>query len=161
VRGALARVRSAPLTAAIVILWCAGAWAGDRVVIEIGTVLATNSSKHFDSQLASMRHQLENLFRYTSYELVKQEDRDVGCGDPAHFEIPGGRHLRVMPKEARADGVSLNVRLLKNSHVLMDTDFTLGNRGTIMVGGPRYEDGVLIIWIGARPGQRPEHSPGS
>lgn len=133
--------------------------AQERVVLEIGTVLATNSSDHFDAQLASMREQLERLFRYSSYQLVKQEVSDVSCGKPASFEIPGGRRLRVMPKEARAGRVSLNVVLMKNSHVLMNTDLSLGNRGMIMVGGPRYENGVLIIWIGARRTEGPSPSP--
>jgi hypothetical protein len=124
--------------------------AQERVALEVGTVLATNSRKHFDAQLASMRDQLERLFRYTSYQLVKQEQSDVSCGKPASFDIPGGRRLRVMPKQARGGRVSLNVALMKDSHVLMNTDLTLGKRGLIMVGGPRYENGVLIIWIGAR-----------
>ncbi|MEW6268560.1 MAG: hypothetical protein AB1689_04590 [Thermodesulfobacteriota bacterium] len=126
------------------------ATAQERVSLEVGTVLATNSRTHFDAQLAGMRTQLERLFRYSSYQLVKQEQSDVSCGKPASFEIPGGRRLRVMPKQARGGRVSLNLALMKDSHVLMNTDLTLGKRGLIMVGGPRYENGVLIIWIGAR-----------
>ncbi len=119
-------------------------------MLEIGTVLATNSGTHVDAQLASMQNQLQRLFHYSSYQLVKQEVSDVRCGKPASFEIPGGRKLRVMPKTADGGRVALNVALLKQSHVLMNTDLTLGDRGLIMVGGPRYENGVLIIWIGAR-----------
>lgn len=124
--------------------------AEERVALEVGTVLATNASSHFDAQLTSIRGQLERLFQYTSYRLVKQETSDVSCGKPASFEIPGGRHLQVMAKDTRGGRVSLNVALVKDRHVLMRTDLTLGKRGTIMVGGPRYEDGVLIIWIGAK-----------
>lgn len=124
--------------------------AQERVALEVGTVLATNGSTHIDAQLASVRGQLERLFQYTSYRLVKQEKSDVSCGNPASFEIPGGRHLQVMAKDTRGGRVSLNVALMKDRHVLMRTDLTLGKRGTIMVGGPRYENGVLIIWIGAK-----------
>lgn len=124
--------------------------AQERVALEVGTVLATNSSTHMDAQLASVRGQLERLFQYSSYRLVKQEKSDVSCGKPASFEIPGGRHLQVMAKDTRGGRVSLNVALMKDRHVLMRTDLTLGKRGTIMVGGPRYENGVLIIWIAAK-----------
>jgi hypothetical protein len=142
--------RAMPLAAVVLLLAPPVGLAADRVVVQIGTVLATNTGHNFDSHLAAMRQQFENLFRYTSYQLVKQESRDVGWGDPASFEIPGGRYLRVVPKAARNDRLSLNVTLLQDSRLLIDTDFTLPNHGTIMVGGPRYQEGVLIIWIGAR-----------
>jgi len=133
--------------------------AQDRVALEVGTVLATNSSKHIDAQLASVRGQLERLFQYSSYRLVRHETSDVSCGKPASFEIPGGRHLQVMAKDTRGGRVALNVALVKDRHVLMRTDLTLGKRGTIMVGGPRYEDGVLIIWIGAKRTSSASPSP--
>ncbi len=144
--------RLVPVVAALSVLPLA-AFAQERVALEVGTVLATSSSTHIDAQLATVRGQLERLFvnkGYTSYRLVKQEKSEVSCGNPATFEIPGGRHLQVMAKDTRGGRVSLNVALMKDRHTLMRTDLTLGKRGTIMVGGPRYEDGVLIIWIGAR-----------
>jgi hypothetical protein len=140
-----------PLATALTLLSLAVvARAEDTVVLEVGTVLATNASSQIDAELASIRGQLERLFQYSSYRLVKQEQSDVSCGKPATFEIPGGRQLLVMAKDARGGRVALNVALLNDRHVLMRTDLSLGKRGTIMVGGPRYEDGVLIIWIGAR-----------
>ena len=144
--------RLVPVLAALSVLPLA-AYAQERVALEVGTVLATSSGTHVDAQLASVRGQLERLFQekgYTSYRLVRQETSEVSCGKPASFEIPGGRHLQVMAKDTRGGRVSLNVALVKDRHTLMRTDLTLGKRGTIMVGGPRYEDGVLIIWIGAR-----------
>jgi len=124
--------------------------AGDRVIIQMGTVRATNTREYFDAQLASMRRQFQNLFRFTSYQLLKEENRSVGWGDLAGFDVPGGRYLQVVPKSESNDRVSLNVRLLQDSRLLINTDFTLRNQGTILVGGPRDEEGVLIIWIGAR-----------
>jgi hypothetical protein len=143
-------------------LAAAPAFAGehDRVVLQIGTVLATNTGDHFDSQLATLRPQLESMFRYSSYSLVRREDRDVTWGSPVIFDIPGGRSLRVMPKSVRGGRVSLNVMLVQDTRVLMDTDLTLRSKATVMVGGPRHGDGVLIIWIGARPvGERSEGIP--
>lgn len=141
-----------PVVAALSVLPIA-AFGQERVALEVGTVLATSTSVHIDAQLSTVRGQLERLFvdkGYTSYRLVKQEKSEVSCGNPATFEIPGGRHLQVMAKDTRGGRVSLNLALMKDRHTLMRTDLTLGKRGTIMVGGPRYEDGVLIIWIGAK-----------
>ncbi len=137
------------LAAAMGFAEAAPAAAGEQVQVQVGTVYATNSGEHFDQGLEAMRKQLERLFRYSSYKLVKRESRDVGWGDPVNVELPGGRFLRVLPKSAGGERVSLDVMLRKNQHVLMDTEFTVRPHGTVMVGGPRHEDGVLIIWIGA------------
>jgi len=151
------RVAGRPKVASVLLLGLAGvlvfapaARAGDRVIIQMGTVRATNTGAYFDDQLASMRRQFQNLFHFTSYQLLKEENRSVGCGDLAGFDVPGGRYLQVVPKSVNDDRVSLNVRLLQESRLLINTDFTLRNRGTILVGGPRDQEGVLIIWIGAR-----------
>jgi hypothetical protein len=149
-----------PVAAVLAVLpFALTARAQDTVALEVGTVLANNASTQIDAELASIRGQLERLFQYSSYRLMKQEQSDVSCGKPASFEIPGGRHLQVMAKDARGGRVSLNVALVKDRHVLMRTDLTLGKRGMIMVGGPRYENGVLIIWIGARRSNAPGVAP--
>lgn len=148
--GARGRARFAlALVASMGFSTASSAAAGEQVQVQVGTVYATNSGEHFDQGLEAMRSQLERLFRYRSYRLVKRESRDVGWGDPVTVELPGGRFLRVMPKSAGGERVSLDVMLRKNQHVLMDTEFTVRPNGTVMVGGPRHEDGVLIIWIGA------------
>jgi len=158
-RGRAARGLVRVATVLAVLPFAFAAWAQDTVALEVGTVLATNSSSQIDEELASIRGQLERLFQYSSYRLMKQEQSDVSCGKPASFEIPGGRHLLVMAKDTRGGRVSLNVALMKERRVLMRTDLTLGKRGTIMVGGPRYENGVLIIWIGARRTNAPSTAP--
>lgn len=135
--------------------------AEERVHVQVGTVFASNTGDQVDTRLESMHGQLQRVFRYTSYRLVSKDARDVSWGDPVDVALPGGRFLRVMPKSAGRDRVSLDVMLRKRSRVLMDTEFTVRPNGTVMVGGPRHEDGVLIIWIGAQrlaptpPGEGP------
>ena len=148
-RAATRVARTTVLTVALVAV-PVFATAADRVVVQIGAVLATNTEVHFDTQLAGMRQQLETIFHYTSYQLMKRENRDVGWGDPVNFEILGGRFLRVMPKSLGGDRISLNVLLRQNNRVLMDTDFSVRGKGMVMVGGPRHGNGVLILWIGAQ-----------
>ncbi len=84
-------VIAAVLAAALV---PAAAAAGERVELTIGSVLATDSGREFDSRLVAMKPQFDSLFRYSSYRLMKQETRTVGWGEGASFEIPGGRYPR-------------------------------------------------------------------
>ena len=152
VAAAIVRPGRAMALAAVTVLIAAAAAAGEeRVVVQIATVFATNTGEHFDAQLAAVRRHLDKLPHYRSYQLVKRESRDVGRGDPIDVELPGGRFLRVMPNSVTDDRVSLNVLLRQDSRVVVRTDVTLGPAGTVLVGGPRHGDGVLIIWIGAQP----------
>lgn len=126
------------------------ALADGEVALHIRTVLATDSGSDFDTRLSNYRRQLRGLFHYTSYRLVKDEERRCPFGLPNNFEIPGGRYLEVLPVQLRDDRLKLRVLLIEGtSPPPLDTDFTVPNRGNIWLGGPRDPDGVLIISIGA------------
>ena len=157
----LGRPRAA-LTCLLLLAIPALATAGERVMIQVGTLLAREAPRdgaagaaapapapEEDERLAGLKPQLVRLFRYGSYRLMDHEDRPIEWGSPASFEIPGGRHLRIMPRRRTEGGVALQVALMEGEDVLMNSDVTLGHDGKVLVGGPGYEGGVLIIWIGA------------
>jgi hypothetical protein len=126
------------------------AFAADEVAIHVRTVLAADSPAGFDSRLGGYRRQLHQLFHYTSYRLVKEEERLTPFGNTNNFEIPGGRFLEVLPMAFKEDRLRLRVLLIEGtSPPPLDTDFTVPNHGNIWVGGPRNPDGVLLISIGA------------
>jgi len=138
---------AAALTAAVVTLSAADA--ALRVDLTIGSVLATDAGQEFDSRLVSMKPQFESLFRYSSYRLMKQETRTIGWGQGASFEIPGGRYLVVAPQELRDAKVAMKIMLLEGGRPLIDTSVALRNHGVLLLGGPKEQEGVLIISIGA------------
>ncbi len=123
--------------------------AGGTVDVTIGSVLATDVGQEFDIRLASMKPQFESLFRYSSYRLMKQERRAVSWGAGASFDIPGGRYLVVAPQELRDSKISMKVMLLEGGRPLIDTSVALRNHGVLLLGGPKEQEGVLIIAIGA------------
>jgi hypothetical protein len=124
----------------------------DGVDLRIGAVVASNSGDIFDSRLASLRRQFHSLFPYTSYRLLKEERRRVHWGGRAGFDLPGGCYVLVIPKEYRDNRISLKLVLVRDSRPLVNTVVALRNEGTFLVGGPRHQDGVLIIAIGAQSG---------
>ena len=126
------------------------ALADDQIALHVRTVLATDSGSDFDTRLDGYRRQLRGLFHFTSYRLVKEEERHCPLGRRNNFEIPGGRYLEVLPVAFRENRMRLRVLLIEGtSPPPLDTDFTVPNRGNIWVGGPRNPDGVLLISIGA------------
>ena len=125
------------------------ALAGSGVTLRVRTVLATNTGADFDARLEEQRRQLEGLFRYSSFQLVREERRYSDWGKPNSFEIPGGRFLQVVPKAYQDRRLKLKVVLIEGSAgPPLDTDFSLPNNGNIWVGGPKHSEGVLLISIG-------------
>jgi hypothetical protein len=119
------------------------------VEVRIGAVLASNTSKGFDPRLVSLQHQFNVLFPYTSYRLVKETRQQVPWGGRVGLDIPGGRYLMVIPKGFRNDRVTMKVVLIDGHRSIVDTALSLRNGGTLLVGGPRDPEGVLILSIGA------------
>jgi hypothetical protein len=135
---------------------------GDDGAIEvhIGAVLASNADHEFDPRLVALRRQLRTLFPYSSYRLVKEERQRVAAGGRVGFDIPGGRYLLVMPKGLKNERVSLRVMLIEGTRAVVDTGLTLRNHARFLVGGPRHQEGVLIISIGADGSPEPAGDTG-
>src|SRR5439155_26754917 len=134
----------------LALLAIAGTAHAGGITVSIGSVLATDGGQpEFDSRLVAMKPQFDSLFRYSSYRLMKQERRLLDWGQGASFDIPGGRYLVIAPKELRDAKVSMQVMLLEGGRPLIDTAAALRDHGVLLVGGPKHQEGVLIIAISA------------
>jgi hypothetical protein len=65
------------------------------------------------------------------------------------FNLPGGRILHVQPRGIDGDMIVMEMTLFQGEQPLMTTELKLRNHGVLMVGGPRYEEGMLILSISA------------
>ena len=65
------------------------------------------------------------------------------------FTLPGGKTLHVQPRAIDGDMIAMEIVLFDGTRPMMTTDLKLRNNGTLIVGGPRYERGMMIISIGA------------
>jgi len=120
-----------------------------RVEVRIGAVLASNSGKEFDQRLAAMHRQFDSLFAYSSYRLVKEERQEVAWGGKVGFDIPGGRYVLVIPNEFRDNHILMKVMVLEGARPIVNTALSLRYHATFLLGGPRQQEGVLILSIGA------------
>jgi hypothetical protein len=124
--------------------------ASEEIEVRIDTVVASNTSKgSFDPALASLQQPFGRMFTYSSYRLVQGEQRRVNFRREAEFLLPGGRNLVIVPRGYKDDRVLLNVMLLAGPRPLVNTTLALKNHGVFLLAGPRYEDGILIVAIGA------------
>lgn len=129
------------------------------VEIRVDSMEASDTNEGIDPRLGHpMTRRLQGLFNYSSYRLLRHQNNRTKCGEILEFTLPGGRILHVQPREVDGDMIALELNLFEGARPMMMTDFKLRNNGILVIGGPRYEQGMLIISIGA---SAPEEGPGS
>jgi hypothetical protein len=142
--------RLAQLCFTLTLLWALHALA-EEVELHIETVLASNSSKGFDSRLQDLKPLLVRTFRYSSYRLVQDIRQQARWGEEIKVALPGERYMEVTPKAYDRHRVSLQVTLREgiNPTSLLNASLSFPDSGTVVFAGRRQKDGVLIIRIGA------------
>lgn len=136
------------------------------VAVHILCVLASNTHEGTDTRLATVAHQLESSFHFTTYRLVSSQQAETRCGRTMVFTLPGGRILHVEPRGIDGNMITMQILLFQGERLIMATDVKMTNHGTLMVGGMRYEQGMLITsiaadtpWGSARPPLRSAATP--
>lgn len=128
----------------------ASAGAEGAVAVEVGVVLASNEGTGTDPALAEIRGKLESMFRYTSYRMLDRMGKTLSVDATGEFPIPGGRTMRVTPAPSSGNKVRLAVQILEGPKSLLTTTLGLSRGGMVLVGGPSYRNGTLILIISAR-----------
>jgi hypothetical protein len=132
------------------------------ILIRVDSVLAANTGKGMDAQLSSsvIGSRLKALFEYTTYRLVMHQQQQTRCGQMVAFEMPGGRILHIAPRSVLDNMISMELVLFEGTRPLMTTDLKLMNHAVLVVGGPRYQQGMLITMISTDAADRPgPHGP--
>ena len=126
-----------------------------QVSIRVDSVLAADTHEGVDPHLALLSRKLQGLFSYSTYSLVSHQDGVTETGKMIAFELPGGKILHIQPRAIDGDMIAMEIVLFDGTRPMMTTDLKLKDNGTLIVGGPRYEQGMLIISIGASTGGHP------
>ncbi len=121
----------------------------DRVSLDVQVVYASSNKNYVDPTLRSLKKKLNALFSYTSYEIIEKKSGDAGVGQIRTFSLPGGRLMEIVPKSIGREEVELDVKIRGRRKELVSTTLSMERSAIVMVGGPRYRDGVLIILISA------------
>jgi hypothetical protein len=126
-----------------------------QVTVYIDSVMAADTNEGTDPRLAPMGPKLRGLFGFSTYSLIGHNEGETDCGKMIAFTLPGGKILHVQPRAIDGDMIAMEIVLFDGTRPMMTTDLKLKNNGTLIVGGPRYEQGMMIISIGASTGGAP------
>ena len=130
------------------------------IILRVYSVLAADTNQGVDPQLGTMGPQLRKMFNYTTYELVSEQNGRIEMGKMIEFTMPGGRILHIEPQSVDRNMIAMEVLLFQGEKPMLTTDLKLPNNGNLIVGGPHYQQGALIITIGANM-ERELASPGA
>jgi hypothetical protein len=119
------------------------------ILLHVDEVIAADTGEGIDERLLPMGGRLESLFRYTTYRLISHQVGRTECGGTAAFTLPGGWIVHVEPSAVRDNMIAMELMLFQGARPMMTTDVRMRNHGMLIIGGPHYRQGMLIIPIGA------------
>ena len=119
--------------------------------LRIRVIYAHSKTKVHDPKLADLEGSLKSL-AYTAYELKAENTAlkvTVG-GEAQTYVTPFGRHLVISgqahKKKGSVDQLSIQLEI---PELKFKTKAWISEGATLVIGGPKFEDGVLLFAVGA------------
>ena len=153
--------------------------AADDVVVQLTSIVASMSRGEgdpdgegpvVDPRLSRHADKLRSLFAYKRYSFVGSARAETSFGRSCSFRLPEHFVLEVEPERFEPEGrgrIEMLVTLFRDApsrgadrtgrggeaterEIVLRTRIRLASGGTVMLGGPPVEGGVLILALSAR-----------
>jgi hypothetical protein len=121
---------------------------GIEVYVEI--IKADQKSTVVDQKLEELAKELGSVLNYTGFRLVKETRLRLGRGEKGEVTLSPGRLLKLNFQEFKDKQARLVVTIIESEKEIFRTTLLLINEGKVLIGGPPYKSGVLLLRIGAR-----------
>lgn len=147
------RVRNALICTMVTVVICTlaipagSAPAAGRIHVVVRTVLASQGQAFMDPELSDLVHELQSLFRYSSYRLLGKDRLALNLKEQGTVALPGKRVLKITPTRIHDKRVELELVIFKKKRRIFETVIQLLNHGRLVVGGPQYKKGALLFDI--------------
>jgi hypothetical protein len=105
-----------------------------------------------DERLEQFMPRLHQLFRYKEYASLGRFRAEVPVGTTQRWSVPGDRTLELTPESVTGNTVRLRLRLQRGGTSELTTNLQAASGAPAVIGGPRHDDGVLIIIVWANAG---------
>ena len=122
-----------------------------QVLVRMRVVLASNVGQNVDPSLNDVHKELGSLFRFTSYRLLR--DETLNLVPNRTVSVQGrrpGRFMEVTLVGLQRDSAKLRIRVIREGKDILDTQVKLSSGRTVLIGGPRHGEGVVIFAVSAR-----------
>lgn len=116
----------------------------DKVQVQLMVVQAREAEPSVDPRLKSIEKHL-SVLRYNNFTVLQTDRTSLQVGKSASFAVVDGRKVNVTLLGADEARARVRVEMFKDGNKLLDTTVAINRGGTMMVAGPRYGDGILIL----------------
>jgi hypothetical protein len=119
-----------------------------QVHVRMRVILASNVGQGVDPSLRDVHNDLGSLFSFTSYRLVRDESLNLSLNQPARITGRTGKaFLEVTLTGQHKNMAELRLRVVREGTEILNTQVRLFSGRTVVVGGPRHGEGVVIYVV--------------
>jgi hypothetical protein len=123
------------------------AWSETAIDLSVKTILASQKPGRSDPTLKNFTNGMKDVFGYSSYKLLSRDNLRLNQDSSGRISLPGNRSMKITSKGISGDRVTLQVEIFKDNKQIFQTVVRLLNDSEVTVGGPKHEDGNLLINI--------------
>ncbi len=135
------------LTAGILCMIVHPVLAQTRILTGIKVIHASTGSRHVDPGLEAIVPELTSVFKYTSYQLLKDDTLNLIPGQRGEVTLPGNRTLVIFPQKTDGSRIPYDISIQKRGKIIFKTRILLNNNSSITIGGPQFNNGTLLFNI--------------
>jgi hypothetical protein len=132
-----------PLGLILVLLFASAAIA--QMNVRLRVILASSDGRIVDPSLRDLHKQLGSLFSFTSYRLIREDHLSLYPSLPAAIQARPGRFIEVTMVRQYREGAEVKVRVIREGRDILNTMVRLSPGRTVLIGGPRHGDRVIIF----------------
>jgi hypothetical protein len=142
-------IRRASLLAAIVVFALAGnsVAIGSEQTVWSGIIVASNSGPPDSTppELTPVETTLRQVFGYNRFHLIAEARRTLKSGEEDWEVATKYFALLVDAQGQKAGAYVLNLKLLQEKKMLLETNAQLSKASPLVIRGPQVGDGQLVI----------------
>ena len=124
----------------------ADAFTGLQVNVEV--IKASRNSTDVDPQLKDLVKELSSVLNYSAFSLIKKIEIRLNQEEGGNVMLSSGRVLRLKFLGFEDKKARLLVKILEKDQETFRTILLMVNKGSVLIGGPPHQNGVLILRIG-------------
>ena len=122
-----------------------------QVQTRLRVIRASNVGSSVDLPLRDVHKELGSLFNFTSYRLLRDETLNLSPNQPVSISAREGRIIIETTLVGLHKGVAeVRIRVIREGNDILNTQVRLFPERTVLIGGPRLHEGVIIYALSAR-----------
>jgi hypothetical protein len=135
----------------LILLFSSASITFGQVQTRIRAIEASNVGSRIDPSLRDIHGELGSLFNFTSYRLLRDETLNLVLNRPVSIQGRNpGRFMEVTLVGQHKDNAQIRIRVIREGADTLNTQVRLSAGRTVLVGGPRRGEGVIIFAVSAR-----------